>query len=206
MSTALAVDAEASDQELIDASRAGCDAAVSELLTRYRRLVHDIARHYYAAGADHDDVVQEGMVGLYKAVRSFDATAGAGFRTFAQLCIRRQIINAIDAAARRKHALLTRSVLLDREMELLEGGSALEARNDPADVILAREGARALADYCRESLTPFECAVLSRYVDGESYEDIALALGMSAKAVDNALQRIRRKATAQLRPQIARAG
>lgn len=173
-----------SDSELLVLSRQSHDA-MRELITRHSRLVRICARPLFLAGGDNEDLVQEGMIGLLDAVRSFDPERGASFEAYAMLCIRRRMISAIRAASAQKHAPLNDSVPIE------EYGTA---EPDPEAVMIHREDFRALMETLESALTPAEQAVLTLYLDGFSYREISKRIGKPPKSVDNAVQRIRRKA------------
>ena len=190
------------DNELVTVARSGNDRAIDVLLDRYRNFARAKARSYFLAGSDRDDVVQEGMIGLYKAVRDFDLEQETPFRAFAELCISRQILTAIKTANRNKHQPLNSSVSLDaplygrsgdEERSLGDGLRMSPSISDPAELVISAEEIEALRDSMRESLTELEGDVLRLYMDGKSYEEIAGALGNHVKSIDNALQRIKRK-------------
>ena len=191
------------ETELILRARAGDDAAVHELLDRYRVLARTKARSYFLVGSDRDDVVQEGMIGLYKAIRDFQPDKGASFRTFAELCVTRQIVTAVKASTRLKHAPLSTSVSLDKpvgsdEVDCL--GDLLPAcsSDDPASAVVSADQLRALQQHFDEVLSDLEQQVLRHHVEGKSYDEIAAMLQRHVKSVDNALQRIKRKLQAHL--------
>ncbi len=190
-----------SDLELVARFQQGCQDSLQIMITRYRRFARAKARSYFLVGADHDDVEQEALIGLYKAARDFRPEHQSSFRAFADLCITRQIITAIKAATRQKHQALNRYVSIsgarpgdehaERTLEeLLHVGRAM---GDPADRIVAAERYGAMRTRMSEVLSGFEIDVLRLYVDGTSYQEIADRLGRHAKSIDNALQRIKRK-------------
>jgi RNA polymerase sporulation-specific sigma factor len=190
------------DNELVAMARDGEDRAIDELLNRYRNFARSKARSYFLAGSDRDDVVQEGMIGLYKAVRDFDLEQETPFRAFAELCISRQILTAIKTANRNKHQPLNSSVSLDaplyggredEERSLGDGLMMAPSLADPVELVISAQEIEAIRDSMRESLTDLEGDVLRLYMDGKSYEEIAGALGNHVKSIDNALQRIKRK-------------
>jgi RNA polymerase sporulation-specific sigma factor len=186
------------EAELILRARRGDDGAVNELLDRYRVLARAKARSYFLVGSDRDDVVQEGMIGLYKAIRDFQPDRGASFRTFAEICVTRQIISAVKGATRMKHAPLSTSVSLDRPAGD-DGGQSLGelvpalASADPATAVVSAEQLRALQKHFDEVLSDLETQVLRHHVEGKSYDEIAAMLQRHVKSVDNALQRIKKK-------------
>ena len=190
MSTTIALDVE-SDAELVAATWAGDDRAMAELLRRYAPRVRAIARGFFLrnGGADGDDLVQEGMIGLYKAICDFDPERHVLLSTFAEVCVRRQLISAVRAANRRKHAILDRAEWLDEHAAF-----APSVRTDePEHALLAREALGELAGFATESLTPLEHDALRCHLEGRSRLEAAAALQREPKAMDNALQRARRK-------------
>jgi RNA polymerase sporulation-specific sigma factor len=155
---------------------------------------------YFLAGADREDVVQEGMIGLFKAVRDFRADKNTAFRAFAELCITRQIITAIKSATRQKHLPLNSYVSLSKppsfeadDDEALSGKFELQVEADPADLLVSAEEIEAMNSSVATILSDFERGVLHLYMDGKSYQEIAERMGRHAKSIDNALQRIKRK-------------
>ena len=159
--------------------------AMRELILRHTCLVRACARPLFLAGGDHEDLVQEGMIGLLDAIRSYESERETPFEAYAVLCIRRRMISAIRAASARKHAPLNESVPLS---EPQPGGSDLEQE------FLNRERIRELMDALRAVLTDAERSVLTLYLDGLSYREISRRVGKAPKSVDNCVQRIRRKA------------
>lgn len=190
---------DATDEELVDAAGAGDDVALDVLLHRYRRLVHARAASYFLAGAERDDAVQEGMIGLYKAVLEFDPGAGARFRTFADLCVSSQLVTAVKAATRRKHGPLNEYVSIHRPLASGEDECTLAdmlptaPHTDPAAQVLFVERVRDLRRHLASALSDLEVDVLRQHLEGTGYREIATAMCRHAKSVDNALQRIRRK-------------
>ena len=187
----------ATDEELVDLVRAGNEDALRELLNRFRPFVRSKSRSYFVAGGDREDLTQEGMIGLYKAIRDFDPSIQPSFRAFANLCVVRQMISAIKAASRHKHATLTRAVPLSApadDDETMTVGDRVQSNDlDPADQVLCWVDLEQLRDYCAQHLSALEREVLSRYSRGDCYAEIAEAVGRHVKAVDNALQRTKRK-------------
>lgn len=196
--------AELSDEDLVTAARRGEDAALSELLTRYRRFARAKARSYFLVGGDREDIIQEGMIGLYKAVRDYAEHHGASFRSFAELCITRQILTAIKTATRQKHLPLNSYVSFDRPQEgdpsrTVGDTIALEEDADPLAQLLQSDAMRRLESVFDEVLSELEADVLQLYIEGRSYQEIAQRLGRHVKSIDNALQRIKRKLEQALR-------
>ena len=188
------------DDDLIARYRAGDPDALDVLLRRYRRFARSKARGYFLAGADADDLEQEGMIGLYKAVRDYRPDRESGFRAFAELCVTRQVVSAVKGATRQKHRPMHRYVSISGVV----GGESDHERwiedllddhrvNDPADEVCRREGMAAMRGTMRDLLTGLEAEVLDLYVEGRSYQEISASLGRHVKSIDNALQRIKRK-------------
>lgn len=188
-----------SDEELVELSAAGDKAATECILSRYKNLVKARGRMYFLAGADREDIIQEGMIGLFKAIRDFDSTKLATFRGFAELCIKRQIITAVKNANRQKHIPLNTYVSLsapfyDEDSEGIMGDLIADNQEvNPEHLIIRKEKAASMSDKIEESLSELEKKVLSLYLSGKNYQEIAEILGRSPKSADNALQRIRKK-------------
>lgn len=188
-----------SDEDIVQLCHQGDDAAEEYLLYKYKNFVRSKARSYFLIGADHEDIVQEGMIGLYKAVRDYKSEKLSSFRAFAELCITRQIITAIKTATRQKHIPLNSYVslnkpLYDEESDrtlldiIIEGGTC-----NPEDMIINQENLGHIHQKMNEVLSGLEQEVLSAYLDGKSYQEIADSLGRHVKSIDNALQRVKRK-------------
>jgi len=173
------------DESLVHEARDGSTAALDLLMNRYKPLVKARAKDYYLTGGDPEDLIQEGMIGLYKAVLDFDHAKNVKFATFAGLCVVRQIQSAIKAASRQKHMPLNTSELLEDNIP--------HNFNNPEDLLLNLEAYQNIDGFIRENLTHLELDVLRLHLDGESHMQIAQQLGKNMKTVDNALQRIRRK-------------
>ena len=171
------------DLELLAQARSSPDA-MRELIIRHTRLVRVCARPLFLAGGDHEDLVQEGMIGLVDAIRGYQPESGTPFEAFAALCVRRRMISAVRSASALKHAPLNESVPLEERV----------APQDLEQELIAREDGRVLRSRLEEQLSAGESAVLSLYLEGCSYREIAQRLGKAEKSVDNAVQRIRRKA------------
>lgn len=182
-----------SDETLCMLAASGDRIAEEVLVTRYNRLVRVCARPFFLAGGDSEDLIQEGMFGLLKAIREFDPTHDTMFRTFAEICIRSRIRSAIIAASRGKHTPLNDSVSL--ENPLFDGISSFSgsAQNSPEELIISREESLERLERLNDRLSRFESAVLELYLRGCSYQEIAEQLQRPQKSVDNAVQRIRRK-------------
>ena len=189
-----------SDEELVERARHGEEKAVELLLNRYRHYARAKARTYFLAGADKEDIVQEGMIGLFKAVRDFQRDKNTAFRAFAELCITRQIITAIKTATRQKHIPLNSYVSLNKpasaehgEERPLEESLVHQTIDDPADLVISSEEIASIKNSMGKLLSDLETEVLQLYMDGKSYQEIADMLGRHVKSIDNALQRIKRK-------------
>lgn len=190
-----------SDEELIKAIRLGELGAQNFLLEKYRSVVMMKANRFFLVGAEDDDMVQEGMIGLFKAIQSFDLEKNNSFKTFANLCIERQLITAIKTSNRQKHMPLNSSFSLNvSAYDENDDTSVLEVLDtnfieDPLDTITKKEYMEFVEDRIEHNLSSFEKQVLERYVQGDSYITIASRLHSPVKSVDNAIQRIRKKAT-----------
>ena len=194
------------DEELMPVIRDGDEQAMDALLDRYKNYVRTKARSYFLIGADREDIIQEGMIGLYKAVCDYEFDKQASFRVFAELCITRQIITAIKSATRKKHiplntyVSLSRPVYDDGESERTLIDVLQTARvSDPEEALIGRESYEAIARDIETILSPLERQSLALYLQGLSYQQIAAALGRSTKCVDNAIQRVKKKLEERLR-------
>jgi len=181
------------DEALCLSSAQGDSQAESELVRRYARMVRACARPLFLAGGDSEDLIQEGMLGLLTAIRSFDAGRDASFRTYAEICIRSRLLTAIRAAQGGKHAPLNHSV--SYEPPLFDGTSAhlFSSAESPEDVVIGREELKERLDALKGRLSKLEAQILPPYLSGLSCGEIARRAGLPAKSVDNAIQRIRRK-------------
>lgn len=187
------------DEEIIEDSRAGSSKALEYLINKYKGFVRAKARTYFLIGADREDIIQEGMIGLYKAIRDFREDKLSSFRAFAELCITRQIITAIKTATRQKHIPLNSYVSLNRPIFDEESDRTLmdiiseDSINDPEEMVINREEFSGIEAKMGEILSSLECEVLSLYLQGRSYQEIASELDRHVKSIDNALQRVKRK-------------
>lgn len=192
-----------SDEALCHMAQRGDGAAAEDLVKRYTRLVKTCARPYFLVGADAEDLMQEGMLGLMKAMREYDASKGAPFGAFAKLCVTRKIFSAVRAAASLKHDPLNHSVSIDRPLfeDLAETHTRVTAPiGDPESLVIGNEEREELVRQLYSLLSEFEARVLTLFLDGLSYEEMAEALQKPIKSVDNAIQRIKRKSAA-IKPQ-----
>lgn len=183
---------ELTDEELCLEAVSGDRLAEEMLVMRYMRLARACARPYFLAGGDSEDLLQEAMFGLLKAIREYDSTRDASFKTFAEVCIRNRIRSAVTAASRDKHALLNHSVPIE-EQPLLDSDRA----PDPEELFISREEEEERFTVLSRKLSSLEQRILSLYLHGYSYREIGEQVGRSDKSVDNAVQRIRRKAADQ---------
>ena len=187
------------DEEVVDIARAGSVLAQVYLINKYKSFVRAKARSYFLIGADREDIIQEGMIGLYKAIRDFRSDKLASFKAFAELCITRQIITAIKTATRQKHIPLNSYVSLNRPiydedsdrtlLDIMPGTQVL----DPEELVINTEEVGSMEDKITEILSDLEWQVLNSYLDGKSYLEIADDLQRHVKSIDNALQRVKRK-------------
>jgi RNA polymerase sporulation-specific sigma factor len=190
---------ELEDEAIIDLVHKGNSDALDFLIHKYRNFVRAKARSYFLIGADREDIVQEGMIGLYKAIRDYKGDKLASFKAFAELCITRQIITAIKTATRQKHIPLNSYVSLDKPiydeesdrtlMDVISGAKVL----DPEELIINQEEFDHIEIKMAELLSDLERKVLSLYLDGQSYQEISEELNRHVKSIDNALQRVKRK-------------
>lgn len=188
------------DEILLERLRAGDEEAERMLYERYKPTVRSRARTYFLIGADHEDLMQEGMIGLYKAVLEYDREKAASFRSFAELCITRRILTAIKRATRKKHVPLNTYVSLNHplyerdnnDFTLLDTVQNLRVEG-PEEQFIGKEECDRLWEFIGNNLSKLEQKVLSLYLEGHSYQEIASALGKTPKAIDNALQRVKRK-------------
>ena len=186
-----------SDEELCRAAAQGNPQAEAELVARYGQLVRACARPLFLAGGDSEDLIQEGMLGLLTAIRSFDSAREASFHTFAAICIKSRLLTAIRAAQGEKHAPLNHSISF--EPPLFDGPNAylFSSVESPEDVIIGREELKERLDALKGQLSELEAQILPPYLSGLSCGEIAKRVGRSQKSVDNAIQRIRRKVARQ---------
>ncbi len=189
------------DEQLISQINEGNEQALTYLLNRYKPLVNHKVSKYFMVGAEKEDIIQEGMIGLFKAIRNFDNEKQNSFKTFANICVERQLITAIKTSTRQKHVPLNSYVSLnvaayaseDDSIDLMEtyDNKLIE---DPLEMMMKKEFYREVRTTIQDSLSKFEKQVLDRFIQGESYEVIAQKVDAPVKSVDNAIQRIRKKA------------
>ncbi|MCI5564011.1 MAG: sigma-70 family RNA polymerase sigma factor [Intestinimonas massiliensis] len=191
------------DEALCSLAASGDRIAEEALVMRYNRLVRVCARPYFLAGGDSEDLIQEGMVGLLNAIREYVPGKGSSFRTYAETCIRNRILSAIRAAARDKHTPLNHYVsyetpLLDGNTDSYPLSASRQPQQNPEDMLISREERRERLGTLKGQLSGFEAQILDLYLRGLSYVEIASEVDRSPKAVDNAVQRIRRKVAQHL--------
>ena len=190
--------AQLTDEQLVKLAKEGDQDAEEYLLTKFKGMVLSRAAIYYIVGGDREDVVQEGMIGLVKAIRSYEEGSGSTFSNFAYICITRQIISAVRSASREKHALLNEAVSLDQPVEgagtfadLLVAGDS----SNPEDVAVKTELLRLVMDPKNASFSKIEHATIKYLTQGKNYREIADLTGKTPKQIDNTIQRIRAKLT-----------
>jgi len=189
---------ELADEELVVGVRMGDSDALDYLMNKYKNFVRAKARSYFLIGADHEDIVQEGMIGLYKAIRDFKGDKLSSFKGFAELCITRQIITAIKTATRQKHIPLNSYISLDKPLHDEDSNRTLWDKltvnlSNPEDHYISQEEFNDIEDKISQILSDLERKVLMLYLDGRSYQEIAVDLNRHVKSIDNALQRVKRK-------------
>ena len=187
------------DEEIVALAQDADGAALEYLLNKYKNFVRTKARSYFLIGADHEDIVQEGMIGLYKAIRDYRPEKLSSFRAFAELCVTRQIITAIKTATRQKHIPLNSYISLNKPIYEEDSDRTLldviteEGMSNPEEMIIDREDLSVIEGKIGQMLSDLEKDVLVRYMEGKSYVEIADEMHRHVKSIDNALQRIKRK-------------
>lgn len=195
----VAVYTEMVDEDLVETAKNGDDRASEFLINKYRNFVRVKAKAYFLIGADREDIIQEGMIGLYKAIRDFRRDKLSSFRAFAELCVTRQIITAIKTATRQKHIPLNSYISLnkpiydeDSDRTLLDVIGGMNV-SDPEELVINEEASARMRARIRSNLSDLEHRVLSAYLEGKSYQEMANELQRHVKSIDNALQRVKRK-------------
>ncbi|WP_048570019.1 RNA polymerase sporulation sigma factor SigH [Clostridium cylindrosporum] len=194
------------DEEIVALAAEGEVFAEEYIINKYKSQVKAKTKSYFLIGADRDDIYQEGMIGLYKAIRDFKSDKLASFRAFAELCITRQIITAIKTATRQKHIPLNSYVSLNKpiydeesDRTLMDVLSTMHI-SDPEELVISKEEKQSIEDKMNEVLSPLEIQVIKSYLDGKSYQEMAEELNRHSKSIDNALQRVKRKLEKFLAP------
>lgn len=187
------------DEDVVACAQNGDELAEEYIMNKFKPLVKSKSRAYFLIGADSEDIIQEGMIGLYKAVRDYNAERNASFSGFAELCVNRQMITAIKAATRQKHMPLNSYISLNKPisqdeseqtyMDFLQEGMML----NPEALLIGQENKNFIEAQLAKSLSGFETRVLSLYLQGRSYYEIAKSLKKTEKSIDNALQRVKKK-------------
>ncbi|GAA0087165.1 RNA polymerase sporulation sigma factor SigH [Clostridium sp. MB05] len=187
------------DEEVVDEAKRGNSRAQEYLISKYENFVKAKAKSYFLIGADKEDIYQEGMIGLYKAIRDFKSDKLTSFKAFAELCVTRQIITAIKTATRQKHIPLNTYISLNKpiyeeesDRTLIDVLSELKI-TDPEELLIGKEQLKHIEGEMAKVLSDLEMEVLQSYLDGKSYQEIACDLDRQAKSIDNALQRVKRK-------------
>ena len=190
---------EMTDEQVVALAQDADGAALEFLLNKYKNFVRTKARSYFLIGADHEDIVQEGMIGLYKAIRDYRAEKLSSFRAFAELCVTRQIITAIKTATRQKHIPLNSYISLNKPIYEEDSDRTLldviteDGMSNPEEMVIDREDLSMIEGRIGQMLSDLEKDVLVRYMEGKSYVEIAGEMNRHVKSIDNALQRIKRK-------------
>ena len=188
------------EDELVLLAQNGDDEALVKIIEKYKVLVRAKARVYFVAGGDREDITQEGMIGLFKAVRDYDSTKDSSFRSFAELCVIRQIITAVKAATRQKHQPLNSYISFYKPLfeedddKTYVDSIILNERDNPEQLVIVQEEMENLEKGIRQKLSKMETKVFDLYLKGLSYTEIAQIMSKSPKSIDNALSRIRKKA------------
>ena len=187
------------DDNMVFRAKAGDEKSLNHILRKYRNFVRSKAKPFFIVGADKEDILQEGMIGLFKAIRDYDEEKTVSFRAFAELCVTRQIITAVKTATRQKHIPLNSYISLNKPMSEEDPDKTLMDMmknshiSDPEQLIISKEEMKLIEEKTKEMLSEFETRVLSLYLKGYSYNEISEKLCKHPKSVDNALQRIKRK-------------
>lgn len=196
------------DESIVKMAQEGSGTAYEYLINKYKELAKIKSKTYYIAGGDNEDVIQEGMIGIFKAIRDFDEEKDASFRTFAELCVTRQITNAIKGANRQKHQILNESVPLhmgdgdhdDGHGAYAEHFASNSPDTDPESMMLMKEVVDYLKENDQDIFSPLESRVWNEMLKGRTCREIAMEMRRPVKAVDNAIQRIKKKIESQLKP------
>ena len=189
---------ELSDEEVVLLAQGGDSVALEHIIIRYRNFVYSKAKKFFLIGSEQDDLIQEGMIGLYEAVKSFK-NEKASFRSFAGICVRRQMISAVKRATRIKHQPLNSYISLDKNVYDSDNDTVLmdsvldKSPQNPEAIVIDKESLSGIENKINNTLSKLELKVLIFYLDGYSYQQIAEKIGKDAKSVDNAIQRIKKK-------------
>ena len=187
------------DDNMVFKAKVGDEKSINHIIRKYRNFVRAKAKPFFIVGADKEDILQEGMIGLFKAIRDYDEEKTVSFRAFAELCVTRQIITAVKTATRQKHIPLNSYISLNKPVNEEDSDRTLMDTmknthiNDPEQLTINKEEMQLIIEKTKEMLSDFEIKVLSLYLKGYSYQEISSKLGKHSKSIDNALQRIKRK-------------
>ena len=187
------------DDNMVFKAKVGDEKSINHIIRKYRNFVRAKAKPFFLVGADKEDILQEGMIGLFKAIRDYDEEKTVSFRAFAELCVTRQIITAVKTATRQKHIPLNSYISLNKPVNEEDSDRTLMDTmknthiNDPEQLTINKEEMQLIIEKTKEMLSDFEIKVLSLYLKGYSYQEISTKLGKHSKSIDNALQRIKRK-------------
>mgnify|MGYP001255151513 FL=1 len=187
------------DDDIVFKAKDGDEESLDKIMRKYKNFVRSKAKSYFIVGADKEDLLQEGMIGLYKAVRDYDYEKTCSFKVFADLCVTRQIITAVKTATRQKHIPLNSYISLNKPVYDEESERTLmdliasSVISDPEQLVISQEEMKVIGAKMKEMLSPFESRVLGLYLKGYSYQQISCKIEKHVKSVDNALQRIKRK-------------
>lgn len=190
---------ELSDENILNLIKENDDTALEYIIEKYKKLVKIKANQYFIIGSDREDIIQEGMIGLYKAIRDYSDNKNSSFYSFAALCINRQIITAIKAAGRQKHMPLNSYLSLNKEIDDGESDAtymelfASDSSHNPETMVIDKEEVGFIESNIESVLSKMECRVLSLHLKGRSYAEIAKIIDKDEKAIDNALQRVKKK-------------
>lgn len=184
------------DEKIVELAQKGDKLATEYILSKYKDLVEVRSMPYFVAGGERDDLVQEGLIGLYKAIKSYSKERKANFKTFAEICVVRQMISAVKTSTRKKNSPLNHYVSIhipEDEMDTISSKLVDIKNDDPENMLIERESAQGMQSKINSVLSNFESQVLNYYLSGISYKEISVKTGKSYKAVDNALCRIKKK-------------
>ena len=197
--------AEMTDDEVVKKAKSGDKRALEYILDKYKNFVKSRSRPYFLIGADREDIIQEGMIGLYKAIRDYDTEKFTNFRSFAEMCVTRQIITAIKTATRQKHMPLNSYISLSHPVFDEESDKTLldtiseHSCLDPEEIFINKENYNSIGEKISSLLSQKENDILTLYLQGRSYQEIAAELNITNKSIDNALQRVKRKLEKNIR-------
>jgi len=188
------------DEEIVVSAKEGNEKALNYLINKYKNFVRSKTKTYFLIGADREDIFQEGMIGLYKAIRDYKEDKLSSFKAFAEICITRQIITAVKTATRQKHIPLNSYISLNKplydeesERTLIDIIGNIDTISDPEEMMISREEIAGMETKLNKVLSKLELDVLALYLEGKSYQEVAVEMDRHVKSIDNALQRVKRK-------------